>query len=107
MSTAYSRTSSPATVDRMVALPVFTASADAVSTASPSGGASSVPKIPKMQLRSMPPMRLPGSKLPTSSPAVPWPPGRASAMTAESTLPSRSGMSTPLVSSEMPWPSAP
>ena len=55
----------------------------------------------------MPPMRSPGSKLPTSSPAVPWPPGRASAMTAESTLPSRSGMSTPLVSSEMPWPSAP
>ena len=66
-----------------------------------------VPKTPNRPVRSMPPMRLPGSKLPTSSPAVPWPPGRASAMTAESTLPSRSGMSTPLASSEMPWPSAP
>ena len=103
--TAYSRVSVPETLERIVALPVWTCAAAAVGSGEASCGGAMVPKMPRSVLLRIVPLGLRPVTAPWSAPGVPTSPRVTDVTAAGRARPLRSGSRALL--SQTPWPSAP
>ena len=95
----------PETLERIVALPVWTCAAAAVGSGEASCGGTMVPKMPRSVLLRIVPHGLRPVTAPWSAPGVPISPRVTEVTAAGRARPLRSGSRALL--SQTPWPSAP